>query len=880
MIKIIIRFAFACFLLFHGVFADAAIQRWYYFFQIDLNSPPQQRTVKLTPQELCTPEVIYPRYTSPAYVVGMDFSASPAGCTVKWNFYPPFNGADRTSYYAITAGVNNINDTRAGMTGDFGIRDLSCPVGNPIMPGSGVKRHDELDFSSANQQYISLARVYRSSYLLAPQDGFGGLWMHQYQRRLDLQLRDTWYPMISALRQNGEIVRFTAVSGTWLAMDGQPDSIVPVLDANRTIQGWQYKDAHESSVENYDSAGKLISVQERNGWTTTLVYSDSTTPRTIAPRANLLIRITSRFGRSIQFTYDANGRIATMVSPDQKTSQYAYNTNGMLASVTWPDGKSRTYHYEDSRFPWALTGITDEAGVRFASYSYDEQGRSVGTEHAGGADKVQLQFLGQRQTVVTSADGSSRNLAFELVNNVLRPTTASASCPECGNVAQRTAYDASGNVSSRTDFNNRETRYTYDTLGRETQRIEGYGASDAKTTTTQWHPTWRLPVKVAAPGRVDYFSYDDKGQLIGYAWFATSDANGSQGVNAQPVGAVTSSGWNYDANGLVTAAVDRVDDSVTGQWSFTYDGQGNLMTVTNGAGQTGTAVQYDGAGRLLEAVDVNGSRIKYAYSPRGWLTDANIDGQNIHYDYDAIGQRTAITGPQGFITQYTYDLAHRLIQILDNITIPQADMQGSTISPFGSDAVSANAAASSVVQGASSTWNALVAWLKDWLSGLIKSAQAQGIPFPNSYVPPLRPGPGQAWNPISSTPASTLDPNLAAEEVSPGLHVLRFLTKLQQACGDVVDVVVKKFDKSTPPGDCDEDEYSKLRSQVDQNCKTGQAYCRVGENADILSAKKAALQQCANSRRRIMNICFRGGDDNHQREWVKVLQQVEVCNGL
>ena len=40
-----------------------------------------------------------------------------------------------------------------------------------------------------------------------------------------------------------------------------------------------------------------------------------------------------------------------------------------------------------------LLSITDENGNRFATYSYDIQGRAVSTEHAGGAGRVSLPNL-------------------------------------------------------------------------------------------------------------------------------------------------------------------------------------------------------------------------------------------------------------------------------------------------------------------------------------------------------------------------------------------------------------------------------------------------------------------------------------------------------
>ncbi|WP_130390117.1 hypothetical protein [Cupriavidus agavae] len=88
---------------------------------------------------------------------------------------------------------------------------------------------------------------------------------------------------------------------------------------------------------------------------------------------------------------------------------------------------------------------------------------------------------------------------------------------------------------------------------------------------------------------------------------------------------------------------------------------------------------------------------------------------------------------------------------------------------------------------------------------------------------------------------------------------------MQKACGEALEAVVSSFDKSTPPGDCDDDEYTKLKTYVDQSCKTGQQYCKASDTPALLASKRDALQICANARRKMMNVCFRGGDKIHQR---------------
>ncbi|OPD89894.1 hypothetical protein AO966_04270, partial [Pseudomonas aeruginosa] len=54
------------------------------------------------------------------------------------------------------------------------------------------------------------------------------------------------------------------------------------------------------------------------------------------------------------------------------------------------------------------------------------------------------------------------------------------------------AYDSRGNL----------TTYQYNARGLETSRTEAAGTAQARTITTDWHPTLFLPVQVSEPGRI------------------------------------------------------------------------------------------------------------------------------------------------------------------------------------------------------------------------------------------------------------------------------------------------------------------------------------------------------------------------------------------
>src|SRR6185437_1205601 len=110
-----------------------------------------------------------------------------------------------------------------------------------------------------------------------------------------------------------------------------------------------------------------------------------------------------------------------------------------------------------------LTGIVDEDGNRFASWTYDNARRATSSQHAGGADAVtianSITDLGGTVTV-TNALGKQEVHAFSRSQNKVKLTgvneLASANTPAA---STGVTYDANGYVASRTDENSNVTLY-------------------------------------------------------------------------------------------------------------------------------------------------------------------------------------------------------------------------------------------------------------------------------------------------------------------------------------------------------------------------------------------------------------------------------------
>ena len=212
-------------------------------------------------------------------------------------------------------------------------------------------------------------------------------------------------------RPNGTTHTFIQEEGVWEESNGAK------VNLSSATEGWRFEDA-DGTVEIYGNDGKLLSSTTLLGHTTTYTYT---------PEGKLW-QVVGPMGHMLTFTY-ADGRLVSVASPDNKLYQYRYDAAGNLEQVIYPDdtldddtdNPSRTYHYEDTRFPHALTGITNENGVRFATWAYDEEGRAILSEHADGAERVEFTYNPDGTTTVIDALGQINTYHFQVVKGGLKP---------------------------------------------------------------------------------------------------------------------------------------------------------------------------------------------------------------------------------------------------------------------------------------------------------------------------------------------------------------------------------------------------------------------------------------------------------------------------
>ncbi len=289
-------------------------------------------------------------------------------------------------------------------------RHRGCPdpmMGNPIHGGTGNKHEWEEDFLGGGARPLRVERSYNSQ--MEEDGGLGIGWRTGWSGQAITVLGS---PATGAFadRPDGKRYLFRLVSGAWKPDADIVDRLERLTDTGGNTAGWRYTSAG-GEIETYTATGALASFADGHGWT----WSVATT--------GTITTVTDPAGRAMILGVDAAGN-RTVTLPDSGIITYRKDANNNLVSVTYPDNSIKQYLYEDSRFPHALTGLIDENGDRYASWSYGADGRAIASWHGGAlyADQTVLTYNSDGSTGVNDAIGSVRTYGFTPVLGVPRTT--------------------------------------------------------------------------------------------------------------------------------------------------------------------------------------------------------------------------------------------------------------------------------------------------------------------------------------------------------------------------------------------------------------------------------------------------------------------------
>ena len=531
---------------------------------------------------------------------------------------------------------------------------VSCT--DPIDLGSGNVYEHVTDYETAGQNKLAFTRYYNS---MANPDTFatvlGSNWRSNYDRYLHL-VSGTG---VQAERADGQVITFTLTGGVWKADTD--------IDLKLTSSGstWTLTD-HDDTVETYAAAGSVATlgtIKLRNGYTETMHYT-----------AGTLTSVTDSYGRALTFAYTSS-LLHTVTTPDSLVLTYAFTTVGTanrLTSVSYntSPATSQTYLYENASYPFALTGITDENGNRYATWAYSGSGRAISSQHGSGADLTQIAYddaTGNR--TVTGPLGAVEIYKFTTLQGV--PKVTEIDRVANGTVAAATrlfTYDTNGYRASETDWNGNLTTYTNDSHGQPTQIVNASGSPVAHTTTIAYDPTWaHLAKTITTPGLTTVNNYDaTTGNLLTRVETDTTTQTSPYKTSGQ------ARTWTYTWNAtgqLLTLRLPRAD--VTAKTTFGYTG-GTLTSTTDALGHVTTINTFKPGGLPLTTTDPNGVVETRAYNARNWLTSSVLataaGNLTTGITYDSAGNLTKTTLPDNSYLSYAYDTAHRRTKITNPLT--------------------------------------------------------------------------------------------------------------------------------------------------------------------------------------------------------------------
>jgi YD repeat-containing protein len=271
---------------------------------------------------------------------------------------------------------------------------------------------------------------------------------------------------------------------------------------SESANGWDYYD-EDGGLFHFDKYGRLLQSIAPLKPVVTLIYDGP---------SNVLIK--SDDGGQVEVVFDSDYQPMN-VNFTGGSIGYTYSDTASVATYSFGgQNHTRTYTYSNTSRARLLASITDERGIQQARWSYDNLGRAIASEHAGGTQHIDITYSDDNKTItVVNEFRKLTKYHFSTFNGIKRITSVEGEpSPNCPASNASYTYTERGLVLTKADAKGFITTYTYNDRGLETSRTEASGTPQARVTTTEWDPTRFLRTKVVEPTRTTVYTYDDQGR--------------------------------------------------------------------------------------------------------------------------------------------------------------------------------------------------------------------------------------------------------------------------------------------------------------------------------------------------------------------------------
>lgn len=495
---------------------------------------------------------------------------------------------------------------------------------------------------------------------------------------------------------------------------------------NLEYEGTQFRPLFKAHVLPDGTTRHTQGLRNSLGWTTNLITTYSATSGgAVSYRTNTyvydpngidVLMVTNATGVLVSSNmYNTNHQITTNYNALREMAVYTYDGSNRLASATSHSGVVTTYSYGSDGF------LSQQIVTGFATNSYTYANGLVATRtDSRGVTTTNNWDNLQRLTKMTFPDGTFITNTYQnldLVQRVdrlghttsfgydsMRRMSAATNAlgkytlfNHCTCGALSSIQDAAGNVTTfNRDNLSRATNIVYandysvtrqfNAIGQVTNSVDSAGVS-----VTNWFDNQGLPLAISnSLGQVQMMAYDNLNRVTnevdanGVSVTITYDnlnrvltrvyPNGSGETNGYTANVPGPTAYTNQLGNVWTYAYDaayrKTNEVALGIYtnSYSYDGLGDLLTLTDGNGNT-TSWNYDQFGRVTNKVDATNNVIfTFAYDVNNRLTNRWTPmSSNTVYAYDSVGNLTNISYTHSPAVGFAYDALNRLTNMVDAV---------------------------------------------------------------------------------------------------------------------------------------------------------------------------------------------------------------------
>lgn len=414
-----------------------------------------------------------------------------------------------------------------------------------------------------------------------------------------------------------------------------------------------------STIYQFDTSKRLIYMLDRTRQNkVTFTYDAS----------SRISYVTDTVGRTINFSYDANGRLSSLNSGGRVWT-FGYNANGNLVSVLDPLGRITSYEYTSAYSNYLLTKMTYPTNA-YSAYTYSEG--QVGTETKTYRVSQQSTRLGDGTTVRQTSFAYTVGSADRVISSTL-------------------TYSDGTTIQGYVKYDFETSKVTLTTQNAQAQTIQKsvdeYNSQGAFRKQTMF-------LGASASNYTNYFRYDSWGNVV-YQRLAIDPSNYRETFFSYLNTDTQNRFVDYNGNNVTDFSNSFYANSI----NFTiHDRLAGRAEYQNGAGSNKiesyylysnfgnqleqkdrldtqwliTAFIYDSYGNVLTSTDAKGNQTSYEYSATyqsAYPTKISntvggvVLATQFAYNFTT-GDMITATSPSANLTDYRYDSIGRLYKVI------------------------------------------------------------------------------------------------------------------------------------------------------------------------------------------------------------------------